>query len=52
MINKIKEQQAADFLRSMERYFWGCDRDEHFFNAGDERFRSECLGETKKVKVF
>lgn len=31
----------------LERDFWGCDRDEHFFNAGDERFRSECLGETK-----
>lgn len=27
--------------------FWGCDIDEHYFKAGDERFRSECFGETK-----
>lgn len=30
--------------------FWGCDIDEHYFKAGDERFRSECFGETKTSK--
>jgi len=27
--------------------FWGCDIDEHYFNEGNNRFRSECFGETK-----
>lgn len=30
--------------------FWGCDKDEHYFKTGDERFRSECFGETKTSK--
>lgn len=30
--------------------FFGCDKDEHYFNAGDERFRFECFGETKTSK--
>lgn len=30
--------------------YWGCDKDEHFFNTGNERFRSECFGETKTSK--
>lgn len=30
--------------------FWGCDKDEHYFKNGDERFRSECFGETKTSK--
>lgn len=27
--------------------FWGCDKDVHYFNTGDERFRSECFGEIR-----
>lgn len=30
--------------------FWGCDKDEYYFNTGGERFRSECFGETKTSK--
>lgn len=25
--------------------FWGCERDEHFFRTGEERFRRECLAQ-------
>lgn len=30
--------------------FWGCDKDEHYFKSGDERFHSECFGEIKTNK--
>lgn len=30
--------------------FWGCEKDKYFFNVGNERFRSECFGETKTSK--
>ena len=30
--------------------FWGCDKDKHYFEAGNIRFRQECFGETKTSK--
>ena len=30
--------------------FWGCDKDKHYFEAGNIRFRQECFGETKTGK--
>lgn len=30
--------------------YWGCEKDKLFFEKGDERFRSECFGETKTSK--
>ncbi len=27
--------------------YWGCELDKDYFDAGNERFASECLGETK-----
>lgn len=30
--------------------YWGCDKDEFFFSTGEERFRHECLGETRTSK--
>lgn len=30
--------------------FWGCDKDQHYFNTGNKRFREECHGEIKTEK--
>lgn len=30
--------------------FWGCERDKHYFEEGNTRFRQECFGETKTCK--
>lgn len=34
--------------------FWGCDKDQHYFDKGNERFRNECFGEilTKKGVII